>query len=227
MYSKVAVAKTNKSISRLVVQGILAGFMIGIGGYASQLATVLGMSKAVSASIFPVGLIMVVLTGAELFTGNCLMPAALVNGQIKAVGMLRVWVFSYIGNLLGSLILAAAVRIVGTPEYLELAANVAATKTGMPVGEMLVRAILCNVLVCIAVWMAINADSTIGKAACAFVPVFTFVFCGFEHSVANMFFLAAGGAPIGAAFVQIAIVTVGNIIGGALLGIMVEGKAST
>ena len=224
MYSDVAVAKTNKGSLRILVQGIMAGFMIGIGGYASQLATVLGLSKVVSAAIFPVGLIMVVLTGAELFTGNCLMPAAVMNGRIRFSGMGRVWVLSYIGNLIGSLILGFAIRYTGSDDYIALAESVAAAKTGMPILEMLIRAILCNILVCIAVWMAINADSTSGKVLCAFVPVFTFVLCGFEHSVANMYFLTVGSAGVGAAFVQIAIVTVGNIIGGSVIGLMLEGR---
>ena len=224
MYSEVAVAKTKKTSLKLILQGIMAGFMIGIGGYASQLVTVAGLPKVLSAAVFPVGLIMVILTGAELFTGNCLMPGALMNKKIKASGMAKVWCLSYIGNLIGSLLLAAGIKATAADEYLEIARTVAETKVSMSVPAMLIKGVLCNILVCIAVWCAIKANDTCGKAIMAFVPVFTFVFCGFEHSVANMYFLTVGSAPVGAMAFQILIVTIGNIIGGAIVGMLLEMK---
>ena len=228
MYSKVAQAKASKSGRKLFVQGIMAGFMIAIGGYASQLATLAGLPKIVGAAIFPAGLIMVILTGSELFTGNCLMAGSVVTKAVQWEDVFRVWGLSYLGNLSGSLLLALCVGVIGSNDYAILAKSVAETKVSMSAEEMLVKGILCNVLVCIAVWMAINANTTAGKIVCAFVPVFVFVFCGFEHSVANMFFLPVvyflpvQGADVFSVIRQIAVVTVGNIIGGAIVGIALE-----
>lgn len=223
-YSGVAQAKAVKSTLRMLIDGVMAGFMVAIGGYASQLATAAGLPKLVAAAVFPVGIIMVILTGSELFTGNCLMAGSALTGRIRYRDLIRVWGLSYVGNLGGALLTAASVRIIGSSAaYQEVATQAVEGKLAMGIGEVLIRAILCNVLVCLSVWMAIYADTTAGKILSAFVPVFVFVLCGFEHSVANMFFFPVGGAGnLMSCAGQILIVTVGNIIGGGLVGCFFE-----
>ena len=223
MYLAAAKKKCAKSVGRLFFEGILAGLLIAVGGYGSQLIAAAGLPKVVSAAVFPVGLIMVVLTGSELFTGNCLLAGPAWTGQISWADLGKVWGVSYLGNLVGSLLMAGGVSVIGMSDaYTQTAQAAAAAKVAMGVPEMLVRAFLCNLLVCVAVWTAINAAETAGKAIAAFVPVFAFVLLGFEHSVANMYFLAVGGADIGQSVFQIAVVTVGNILGGAAIGILLE-----
>ncbi len=218
----IAKKKTLKTYQQLLLWGMMAGFMIGIGGYSSQLITAAGLPKALSAAVFPVGLIMVILTGSELFTGNCLMFGAVVSNENTINKMLKVWITSYIGNILGSVILAYALLLCNpSEEYMEVAKNAALSKVSMSPTEMFIKAILCNMLVCIAVYTALMADNTAGKILATFVPVFVFVLCGFEHSVANMFFLTIGQADIFQTIYQISVVTVGNIIGGAMIGVMV------
>ena len=223
MYTAAAEKKCAKSIARLFIEGILAGFLIAVGGYGSQLIAAAGLPKVLSAAVFPVGLIMVILTGSELFTGNCLLAGSVCTHRIKAKDAGRVWLVSYLGNLAGSLLMAGAVFTIGMNDaYRQTAQAAAAAKAAMGVPEMLVRAFCCNLLVCIAVWTAINASDTAGKILATFVPVFAFVLLGFEHSVANMFFMPVGGADLGRSVLQIAVVTIGNILGGAFVGILLE-----
>ena len=223
MYHTIAQKKCSKTVGRLFADGILAGFLIAVGGYASQLATVMGHPRIVSAAIFPAGLIMVVLTGSELFTGNCLMAGSVAAKDVSLPGTLRVLAVSYIGNLAGALLMVCMIWLTCmTPEHMAVAEKAATAKISMPIPEMMIRAVLCNILVCIAVWMASQVQDAAGKILALFVPVFTFVYCGFEHSIANMFYLPLGGAPAGDAVYQIAVVTAGNLIGGGLTGILLE-----
>ena len=223
MYLAAAKKKCAKSSGRLFVEGILAGALIALGGYGSQLIAAAGLPKVVSAAVFPVGLIMVVLTGSELFTGNCLLAGPAWTHEIAWKDLGRVWILSYLGNLAGALLTAGSVFVTGMSDALvQTAQSAAAAKTAMGIPEMLVRAFLCNLLVCIAVWTAIQAQETSGKILAAFVPVFTFVLLGFEHSIANMYFLPVGGAPVAPSVFQIAVVTLGNILGGSVIGILLE-----
>ena len=222
-YTQVAQAKTNKKVWRLFIESILAGFFIAVGGYASQMAITLGFPKTISALIFPAGLIMVVLTGSELFTGNCLIIGPACKNLVKWDKAAKVLGVSYAGNLAGALIMVCMARVIASDSYIEIASQAANAKISMGVAELLVRAILCNILVCVAVWMAINTTETTGKILACAIPVFVFVFCGFEHSIANMYFLPIGaGANIALIFRQIAIVTIGNMVGGAVVGIALE-----
>ena len=231
-YISVATGKTKKSIINLFVSGILSGMFIAFGGLCSQMITAEGLPKALSAAVFSVGLIMVFWQGAELFTGNCLISYGVLTKKVSAFKMLRNWIAVYLGNLTGSLIIAATVAYTKMDQMFggkmqEVMLNTYNAKLNQPLDGMFVKAIFCNVLVCLAVWFATYAETRTDKAICAMVPVFIFVYCGFEHSVANMYFLPAA-AFTGAVedvipwiFIirQILIVTVGNIAGGVFLAL--------
>ncbi len=226
-YITAAKNKCNKKTGKMFIDAILGGFMIASGGFASQVITATGLPKAVAAAVFSIGLVMVVLTGSELFTGNCLMVGGIVKGELSIKEVIYNWIIVYLGNLVGALLMAISVSVIGiSEEQTGVIIDAANTKLSLSTPEMLVRGILCNVLVCIAVWMAVNVNETIGKVFCAALPVFVFVLCAFEHSVANMFFLPAAAMLQGhfypAIIYQIAIVTIGNIIGGGLIGAALE-----
>ncbi len=242
-------SKVNLPISKMLVLGILAGAFIAFGGIASTTVSVsipmASVAKLVSAIIFPGGLTMVLLAGAELFTGNCLMTIPLLEREISLSQMLKSWVMVYIGNFIGGVLVGAAVVY---SHQLSLFSNglavtvisTAVSKCSLSFGDALIRGILCNLLVCIAVWISFAAKDVAGKIVGLFFPIMFFVACGFEHSVANMYYIAAGiFARTVPAFAQAAAdagvdfstltwgagllnnllpVTLGNIIGGAGLG---------
>ena len=231
-YNAVAECKVSKSAAKLFVSGIFAGAFIAFGALCSQIAGADTSFRVAQAAVFPIGLVMVVLVGAELFTGNNLLAYAVCTKAISPMQMLKNWIFVYLGNLAGSLFVAFLAVYGGTGGLLsgavgETMISTAVSKCGLSVPQMLMRGILCNILVCIAVWNAIRADNTAGKVLAAFLPTFAFVLCGFEHCIANMYFIPAGmmaaglygGAEMSAAgaIVNILVVTVGNVAGGALL----------
>lgn len=216
--------------------GILAGIYIGFGALAATTVGAFpglptGLSKFLAASIFCVGLVLVVIPGSELFTGNILMSAGLVTRVASLGKVLRNWFFVYLGNFTGAILLALVVygsgllgshaepSAVGTN-----AAGIATAKMNIPVGQAILRGILCNMLVCLAVIMAIGSRTNFGKILCIYFPITTFVLCGFEHSVANMYFLPAGLLVKGqfiqnfmGMFDNLIPVTFGNVIGGLLI----------
>ncbi|MFC1743288.1 formate/nitrite transporter family protein [Candidatus Riflebacteria bacterium] len=232
---------------KLFILGILAGVFIG---FAAHLATViatgsfawLGAKKFLIGAVFSTGLMLVIIPGSELFTGNNLMTVALCDGKISMGGMLRNWVIVYLGNLVGSIFLAA---IIGIGSGLlngaigATAINIAGGKCLLTPVEMICRGIGCNWLVCLAVMMALASHDIGGKVLGIFFPIMAFVASGFEHCVANMYFLPAGifakgnfaaavtaaggatakkvaGCNVAGAATNIAFVTIGNIIGGAI-----------
>ena len=240
---------------KCLLLGLLAGMYIAFGGLGSAVASAAiggGMGKLAGACVFPVGLMLVVLAGAELFTGNCLMAGPLSNGRVSLGGVMRNWGLVYLGNMLGAYLMARLVCASGFLENEALfntAVTTALNKCNLPFGAALLRGIGCNVLVCGAVWMASGSDSAGGKAACCFFPVMAFVLCGFEHSVANMYYVPLGitiGKTLGSSFPayrygangvlpenftavvtwgnyllkNLLPVTLGNLIGGAGLGII-------
>ena len=183
---------------KCLLLGMLAGMFIAFGALGSTVAAagIEGtLGKFIGACVFPTGLILVVMAGAELFTGNCLMAGPASNGKVKWPGVLKNWGLVYLGNMIGAHLMAWLVagsgflanESVGSAFY-----AIAYAKCNLPFGEALLRGVCCNILVCGAVWMASGADSAGGKAACCFFPVMLFVLCGFEHSVANMFYLRLG-----------------------------------
>ena len=228
-------AKVALPIPRMLLLAVLAGVFIGVGGIASTTAAVSvaapSLGKLVGAVVFPGGLTMVLLAGSELFTGNCLLTIPLLERKITWGGMLKSWVVIYLGNLLGGLLLAALVVLGHTPDLFgrELAVSIlsaAAAKCSLGFGDAFVRGILCNFLVCIAVWISFAAKDVVGKVAGLFFPIMMFVLCGFEHSVANMYYIGAGlfaklvpayAEAAAAAGVDLGSLTVGRFFAGNLL----------
>ena len=245
--STVGVGKATSPWFTVFVLGILAGSYIGFGGLLSTTVTFdlaakagIGLTKVLAGSAFSLGLILVVIAGAELFTGNNLMVSSVLSKEITFSTMTKRWVLVYAANFIGSILLALIFYYSGLwktgDSALGVAAiGVAAKKVSLDFSEALVRGIGCNWLVCLAVWMALAARQTIGKIFAIFFPIMGFVAIGFEHCVANMYFIPTGiflknWAGIGSAsmagldaltwgnFVwkNLLPVTIGNIIGGAV-----------
>jgi formate transporter len=197
-------AKCAANTLQLTLLGILAGVYIGFG---AQLCTMVthdatahigtGLAKFVGGSVFTVGLMFVVLAGAELFTGNCLILTAVLTGGCTTRGMMRNWAIVYIANFAGSLLLAAILYECGlwkTGSYAVGAAVIrtAAAKVNLSFSEAFFRGIACNWLVCLAIWLAVGGRDTVSKIFGIYFPIMAFVASGFEHSVANMYFIPAG-----------------------------------
>ena len=214
-------------VYKMILLGILAGMFIGFGCHVFVLATAAEatvITKLIGAALFPVGLMMVIFCGAELFTGNNLMTLALMKKEITPAGMLKNWGFVYLGNLIGSVLLAFLLAKSGlySGEAMNRAMAVASSKASMPFMEALIRGVLCNILVVLACWFQAGSKEMIGKIFAVWFPIMLFVFAGFEHSVANMTYIPLGmflGADVtigGFIFGNLIPVTIGNLIGGAL-----------
>lgn len=242
--------KSKLPVVKMFLLGILAGAFIAFGAEASSLAahnvTQVGIQRLIMGCVFPVGLIMVVLLGTELFTGNCMMVAAVADKRVKFAMLLRNWVVVYLGNLVGAALIVLLVSATGQLGYSSnglavLTIKIAAAKTGLSFGAAFAGGILCNVLVCVAVLLAMASKSIIGKIMGIWFPIMAFVLSGFEHSVANMYYIPAGifasMNPAYAAAAQeagvnmanlnalgflgnIVPVTLGNIVGGAAIALV-------
>ena len=220
--------KANLKWWQMLLLGIFAGMFIALAATGDTVGNIY-CGKRAGACIFTAGLAMVVIAGSELFTGNNLMLAALFDRQISLTKLLKNWSLVFLGNFLGALFIAALVTLSGIFNYSsDAVVTTAVTKTSLPFFEAMLRGILCNLLVCIAVWMSFSADTVISKIAAVFFPVMLFVLSGFEHSVANMFYIPAGmlqgafsgiTAPTIEAFLlhNLLPVTLGNLIGGAII----------
>lgn len=189
--------------SKLLVLAVAAGAFIAFGAQVSLTvmtgteAISWGLAKLMGAMTFATGLMMVVLTGAELFTGNVMMSFAVIEKKITIGRLLRNWSIVYVGNLIGSIILAVLIYYSGCSHNSHDALGVmglttAYTKASLPFVEAFTRGILCNWLVCLAIWMASSSRHVIGKIFAIFFPIMTFVASGYEHSIANMYFLTNG-----------------------------------
>lgn len=248
----VGAQKARLDFGSLLVLSMLAGAFIALG--AMFATTVLagtagvlpfGVSRLLAGNVFCLGLILVILGGAELFTGNTLMVMALASGKIHWTDMLRAWTIVYVGNLIGAVAIAVLVFLSGQYRFGEgavatVAMKIASDKVALSFDQALFLGILCNVLVCLAVWLSLGARTTADKVLAVLFPVSAFVVAGFEHSVANMYFVPLGlfikhwapgtvWAQIGslpsdfaavtwpAFFWGLVPVTIGNIIGGAVL----------
>lgn len=241
-----SVAKAEGSIGKLFLLAIMAGAFIALGAQGSLMASfnltsdpsTFGIGKVVMGAVFPVGLMMVVICGAELFTGNCLMIIGTLDKKIHISGLLRNWAIVYLGNLAGSLIIVLAIAYSGLWDSGEgllgaVTVKTAVGKCSLSFGRAVVLGIFCNFLVCLAVWMAAGSQETIGKIFAIWFCIGLFIISGFEHSVANMYFIPAGmlaaenqsyvdllGLDTGSLtmfgfFVKNLLpVTIGNIIGG-------------
>ncbi|MCH5162476.1 MAG: formate/nitrite transporter family protein [Clostridiales bacterium] len=231
-YVTVAKTKTTTVWYKLLVLAVLAGAFIAFGGMVSTAASV-GYSGAqaslIKGAVFPLGLMLVVVCGAELFTGNSLLVAPLINRDISVKGLLKNWGLVYVGNLVGGVLIAVLVVYSHAidPAVIAAAAN---GKAALSFGDALLRGILCNMLVCLAVWATMATKSTVGKIVALYLPVFAFVACGLEHSVADMYYLSAGlmaggydaafpSLTLGNSVLCLLAATIGNIIGGALIAV--------
>ncbi len=245
----VGVTKAKGDSLTLSLLGILAGFFIGLGAMFCTLVTTdiqigFGLSKLLGGVVFCLGLILVVLAGAELFTGNALMVASRASGKIGLAQLFRNWGIVYFTNFVGALLLVLVVFYsqFWTLDAYKVGANallIANAKVNLPFWTAFSRGILCNALVCLAVWLCFGARSTVDKIFAILFPITAFVACGFEHSIANMYFIPMGIALTGQAevlkaagittaqvanlnvpgFVNNLIpVTLGNIVGGTFIG---------
>lgn len=235
LVEKSAVAKIQKPVNKLLVSAFLAGVFIAMGGLLSlmigygfpQLShDAPGLQRLLSGFFFPLGLILVVFTGAELFTGN---NAVLVPGALaRRYGWHRVianWTLVYVGNLLGALFftyfLVVLPGVLTAEAWHNAAVSVAETKVSMPWMTVFLRGVGANWLVCLAVWLGLSANDATGRILGLFFPVMCFVAIGYEHSIANMFFIPLGmmsGASVSVGefvFANLIPATLGNIVGGA------------
>lgn len=200
----VSVKKTTSPWLTILVLGILAGAYIGFGGLLSTVVTFdmasqfgIGFTKFMAGAVFSVGLMLVVIAGAELFTGNNLMVSSAMAKEITFGTMIKRWTLVYVANFIGSILLAllfyfSGLWKTGSGALGATAVNIAYGKVTLSFSEALFRAIGCNWLVCLAVWMALAARQTVGKIFAIFFPIMAFVAIGFEHSVANMYFIPTG-----------------------------------
>nr|WP_315019515.1 formate/nitrite transporter family protein [uncultured Aminipila sp.] len=199
------VAKSGGRFFKLLFLSIMAGAFIAFAAEGSNMAafnlfyqpTTYGLGKALAGAIFGTGLMLVVLCGGELFTGNTLILAAVCEKRVKVTTMLRNWVIVYIGNLIGSLLIAymmyqSGLFSSGADVLGAVTIKIAAYKTGLSFMQAFYLGIMCNWLVCLAVWLSYGADTMAGKILGIFFPIWLFITSGFEHSVANMYYIPAG-----------------------------------
>ena len=227
----------NQSFGRTFVLSLLAGFYIAFG---AQLSTVVsqdaaqfvgqGIARLLAGSVFSVGLMLVVVCGAELFTGNSLLTSAALHGEISWGKLAENWLVVLAGNFIGSLFFAWLMfesRLWESGSVAEQAVRVATVKSSLTFEVAFIRGVFCNWLVCLAVFMATAARDIPGKLLSCYIPIMTFVASGFEHSIANMYFIPSGlmiSAQQGlsnpaltwqAFFINNLLpVTLGNIVGG-------------
>ena len=249
-----AVNKANLRLRKMIVMGILAGMFIALGGVSSQTAshaiTNVSLAKMAAGTVFPIGLLMIVLVGGELFTGNCLMIMATLDKQIRVRRFIRNLFVVFFSNVVGALIIALLVFFSGNLDLSGGALggytiSVAVEKVSHTTIRGITSGFLCNLFVCMAVLKGAAAKEVAGKIQATWFPIFAFVICGFEHIVANMYFipirLLAKTNPL---YVQQAEavcnvtadklatltvsnilnnfipVTIGNVLGGLFIGLM-------
>ncbi len=200
----VGVNKAKASLTNLLILGFFAGVYIGFGAALATLVSHdaveyvgLGITKLLSGAVFSVGLMLVVIAGAELFTGNNLMIASAMDRKIKARTLLEKWAIVYFANFAGSIFLVTVIYFSGLWKTGDFgigvkALSIANAKVNLPFYEALFRGIGCNWLVCLAVWMAASSRQIAGKILAIFFPITAFVALGFEHCVANMYFIPLG-----------------------------------
>lgn len=249
---EVGVAKANMDVATMFALAFLAGAFIALGAvFATTVATggselPYGVSKLLTGFVFSLGLILVVVGGAELFTGNNLIVMSWAAGKISTGALLRNWCIVYLGNSVGAIGTAAIVFLSGQYQFAggevgTTALRIAEAKTDLGFVEAIALGALCNVLVCLAVWLSFSARTTNDRILCVVPPITAFVACGFEHCVANKYFVPFGlfikswapssfwdDAGLAAADLDgltwttfllnnLVPVTIGNLIGGAVM----------
>lgn len=244
-------AKAGRDAITLIVLGLLAGAFIALG--AVFMTVVLtgagelpwGVARLLAGLVFSLGLILVIVGGAELFTGDSLMVVACASRRISLRALLRAWSLVYVGNIGGAVGTAAMIFLAGQygmggGAVGKTALAIASAKAALPTLQLFFLAALCNVLVCLAVWMSFGARTAADKVMVIVPPIAAFVAAGFEHSIANLYFLPYGLAikawagsdfwaaiaqsaadypalTLGSALHNIVVSTVGNLVGGSLL----------
>ena len=249
---EIGVAKATSPLLKTLILSILAGAFIAFAAEGSNMAAfnllarpeTYGLGKALAGVVFPTGLMLVIIAGGELFTGNTLMLMGLPKKHITLHQIVKNWFIVYFGNLLGSLLIAhmmvsSGLFSQGASLLGGMTIKIAAGKTALPFLSAFYLGVMCNWLVCLAVWMSYGAYDISGKCFAIFFPIFLFITSGFEHSVANMYYIPAGilakentlwatasGLSTEALdaltwhsffFQNLVPVTLGNIVGGGLL----------
>jgi formate transporter len=239
---QVGVTKAGLDTATTFALSVLAGAFIAMGAVFATAATAgggdlpYGVSRLLGGLTFSLGLILVIVAGAELFTGNNLIVMAWASRRVSTLRLLRNWVIVYVGNFAGAIATAALLYAgkqyeLGDGAVGAQAVSIAATKTGYGWWQALVLGMFCNALVCMAVWLCYSARSTADKVLAIIAPIAAFVAAGFEHSVANMYFIPYGlfvestetfpDVPDltwgGFLWANLVPVTLGNIVGGALM----------
>jgi len=248
-YTEIGYKKATRPARKQVVLGILAGAFVALAAQGSNVGIhnieLVGIARVLSGALFSTALMMVVIAGGELFTGNTLMVIALIKKRITFHSLILSWIFVYIGNILGGLMIAGLIHASGQLDLSNgmvggFTIYVATNKVHLSFMNAFILGVLCNWLVCIAVWMASGAQDITGKILAIFFPIWLFTTSGFEHSVANMYYIPAGilakSNPLyieqaiarGATYERIAAltwesfifgnlipVTLGNLVGGA------------
>ena len=232
--ASLGVAKARTPTLPLIVLAVLAGAFISLGAMFYTVVVTgsgfgFGVTRLLGGLTFCLGLILVVVAGAELFTGNNLLAMAWASRLIGTGEILRHWALVYLGNVLGCLgtvqfALWAGLADLGGGDVGRTALAAAGAKAGLSFGEAFARGLLCNALVCLAVWLAMGGRSVTDKILAVLFPITAFVTLGLEHSIANWFFLPFGLAldggdaiPLDGVVRNLAVVTAGNIVGGTLL----------
>lgn len=197
-----------------MIKAILAGLFIALGAMGAQMSP----DKYIGAAVFPVGLILCYFVGANLFTGKNLMIMDVINRKRTVKDMISKLALFWTGNLIGAGVVGATVYITG---IISNTSNIVYKVSESP-AELIVKGIFCNICVCLAVYGAAQSKSEIGKLALLYFPTFLFVLCGFEHCVANMYYLTAIGKGLLSAefwYVQ-GVSLIGNLIGGLGIGVL-------
>jgi len=237
---EVGVTKAGMPVLTMFSLAVLAGAFVALGalfftvtmttGPAGQ-PPAFGLMRLAGGVTFSLGLILVVVGGAELFTGNNLIAMAWASGRVSTEQVIRNWGWVYLGNLVGEigtafLVWLSGVQTMGDGAVGETMVRIARAKVSLDPVSALARGVLCNVLVCLAVWLCMGARGVADKILAIVFPISAFVACGFEHSVANMYFLPIGmmltsveAQPIllSGVLSNLALVTAGNILGGTVL----------
>ena len=226
--SHLGVKKANTKVWQVAVLGFLAGMYISFGSHLFLVALEQGMGRVVAAACFSVGLVLVVIAGAELFTGNITMVVGALSRLYSPFRLLRNWTVVYLANMAGAVCVAWLVHqagIFGTPDTPSsmgsMAMKVAEAKLAIPFWQAVIRGFFCNILVILAIIMSYFSKDVISKIVCIVLPIMTFVASGFEHSIANMYLIPAGLFAGGASFAEasgmfrnVLPVTIGNVLGG-------------
>jgi formate/nitrite transporter len=226
-------AKSVLSLDRLIVLGLLAGAFIAVGGafftaVMAELSLSHGPSRLLGGLAFSTGLLLVCMSGAELSTGNCMIFAAWASGRFTSRDIRRNLLVSYAANAVGALALVLLVAGSGLLQtgHGRVAVAIAEAKMNLSFEQAFFRGVLCNALVCVAVWLILAGRTIPSKLAGLILPISAFITLGFEHSIANFYLLPAGliagaAGSLGSACANLLAVTLGNLVGGILVALAI------